>query len=66
MGPIEELYRDFCERIAHECELEAERYEKNPKLQDKDRQFVYVLRERAKRLHHESRRLEAEYKRRAG
>jgi hypothetical protein len=65
MGPIEELYRDFCERIARECEAEAERYEENPRLQDRDRQFISSLRERANRLRQEVRRLEAQYNSRA-
>ena len=62
MGPIEELYRGFCERIARECDDEAERYEQSPKLQDRDRQFVSALRETARRLQQEIRRLDAHYK----
>jgi hypothetical protein len=66
MGPIEELYRIFCERMASECETEAVRYEDNPELQDHDRQFVSALRENAKRLRQEIRRLDAHYSSRAG
>ena len=61
MGPIEQLYRDFCERMASECEVEAEKYAENPKLQDRDRQFVSALRDRAKGLRQEIRRLDAHY-----
>ena len=65
MGPIEELYRGFCERIASEFEREAERYEEHPRLQDRDRQFISVLRDRAKRLRQDIRRLEEHYSGRA-
>ena len=65
MGPIEELYRCFCERMADECEAEAVRYQENPHLQDRDRQFVSALRERAQRLREEVRRLDAHYSSRA-
>ena len=66
MGPIEELYREFCERIAGECEAEAKRYEQHPRLQDRDQQFVSVLRETGRHLRLEVRRLEAHYKSRIG
>lgn len=66
MGPIEELYRDFCERVARECEAEAERYAQHPQLQDRDRQFVSALQERAQRLRQEIRRLNAQYSSRTG
>lgn len=66
MGPIEQMYRDFCEKVACECEAEAERYEKHPALQDRDRQFVSVLHDRAKTLRREIRRLDASYSSRAG
>ncbi|MBV9145496.1 MAG: hypothetical protein JO065_06240 [Acidobacteria bacterium] len=65
MGPIETLYRDFCERIARDCEAEAERYEEHPQLEDRDRQFVSVLRERAKRLRQEISRIDSDYAGRA-
>ena len=65
MGPIETLYRDFCERIARDCEAEAERYEEHPQLEDRDRQFVSVLRERAKRLRQEINRIDSDYAGRA-
>ena len=65
MGPIEELYREFCEKIARECDAEAERYEENPKLQDRDQQLVSALRETAKRMRQEIRRLETHYSTRA-
>ena len=66
MGPIEQLYSEFCVRIARECEAEAQLYEKHPKLQDRDQQFVSVLRETARRLRQEVRRLDANYTGRAG
>lgn len=66
MGPIEQLYREFCEKIARECEEEAERYEQDPRLQDRDQQFVSVLRETCRRLQREVRRLDAQYKSRTG
>ena len=66
MGPIEELYIEFCERIAGECEAEAKRYEQHPRLQDRDQQFVSALRERGRRLRQEVMRLEAQYKSRTG
>jgi hypothetical protein len=66
MGPIEELYRDFCERIARECETEANRYEEHPDLRDADRQYVSSLREKARRLQQEIRRLNEQYSERAG
>ena len=66
MGPIEELYRDFCEKVARECDAEAERYAAHPQLQDRDRQFVSALQERAKRLRQEIGKLDAQYSSRAG
>jgi len=47
--------------MARECEAEAVKYEENPKLQDRDRQFVSALRDRAKGLRQEIRRLDASY-----
>jgi hypothetical protein len=66
MRPVEELYREFCEKIARECDAEAHRYEENPKLQDSDRQFVSALRETGRHLRQEIRRLDANYKIRTG
>ena len=66
MRPIEELYREFCEKVARECDAEADRYEEHPEVQDRDRQFVSALRETGRHLRQEICRLEAHYKARTG
>lgn len=61
MRRIERMYRDFCERIAKDCEDEANRYAKDPDLRESDLQFVRVLRERCKQWRREVERLDAAY-----
>jgi hypothetical protein len=63
MRPIEKLYREFCEQIAQQCEAEATRYEEHPHLEDADYLFIVSLRERAKHLREQIRRLDAAYSR---
>ena len=63
MRPIEMLYREFCERISQECEAEAKRYEEHPHLEDADYLFIDSLRDRAKYLREQIRRLDAAYSR---
>ena len=61
MREIEKLYREFCERIALECEAEANRYEQHPHLEDADYLFIVSLRERAHHLREQIRRMDAAY-----
>lgn len=59
MRSIEDLYREFCERVAQECEAEARRYEDHPDLQDRDHQFIDALRDRAKNFRQQITRIDA-------
>jgi hypothetical protein len=61
MRPIERQYKDFCGRIAKVCEDEANRYNEDPHLQDADRQFIRVLREKCRQWKQEIQRLDDSY-----
>jgi hypothetical protein len=61
MRPIERLYREFCERVATECQEEANRYEEHPHLEDADYQFIVSLRQQANHLREQIRRMDAAY-----
>ncbi len=62
MTPIEQLYREFAERIATACEEEANRYSQHPQLEDSDHQYIRVLRERSRQLKREVAKLDAAYR----
>lgn len=61
MRPVEQMYRNFCIRMAGACEDEANLYDQHDQLQDPDRQFIRVLRERCKQWRREMERLDAAY-----
>jgi negative regulator of sigma E activity len=43
MTPVEEMYRDFCARMAKALEQEANSYTEHPALQDSDHQLIRAL-----------------------
>jgi len=61
MTSIEQLYRDFAQRIADACEEEANRYAQHPQLEDSDHQYIRVLRERCRQWKREVAKLDAAY-----
>ena len=61
MTTIEKLYRDFCDRMANECEAEANRYDQHPEIQSQDQQFVRVLREKCKQFRQQARQIDSAY-----
>jgi hypothetical protein len=43
MTPVEEMYRDFCGRMARALEQQANSYSKHPALEDSDHQLIRAL-----------------------
>jgi len=57
--PVETLYRNFCERLAHVCETEAKVYEEHPSLHDEDSQLISSLRAKSNEWRKQLERMEA-------
>ena len=61
MRPIEQLYRNFCERIAELLEDEANAYASHPALQDADQQIIRSLREKCRQWKQQIEKLDRAY-----
>ena len=59
MSPIEDRYRNFCERLANELEAEAKFYEEHPSLHDREHQLIGFLRDQSREWRQKLEQIEA-------